>query len=205
MLGNAKNCKEGKKKQKETCEREKNQKSKEMCKFGATAPPSALPKKSCSQMQKILQTKEESRKKREEREKSKKNKCANSERQRHHLHYPKKVAPKCKQFYRQRKKAEKSARNAKKSKLRNKCANSERQRHYALSKKSCSEMQTILQTKEKSRKKREKREKKQKKKEMCKFREMVPPCSFSKKKSSKDFELGIGENRTTDEIQSTLL
>ena len=135
------------------------------------------------------------------------------------MHYPKKVAPKCKQFYRQeksrkkrekrekkqtkisvqirsdsaticiiqkkllpnannstdRKKAEKSTRNAKKSKLRNKCANSERQRHYALSKKSCSQMQTILQTKEKSRKR-------EKKKEMYKFREMVPPCSFYKKK-----------------------
>ena len=114
-------------------------------------------------------------------------------------------------------------------------------------------MQTILQTKEKSRKKREKREKKQKKKEMCKFREMAPLSAFSnkscsemqkiagkgkrsrkkrderekkpkkernvqiprdgatvfffqkKKSCSKDFELGIGENRTTDEIQSTPL
>ena len=49
---------------------------------------SALSKKSCCQMQTILQTKEKSRKKREKREKSKKRKkAANSERWRHHLHY----------------------------------------------------------------------------------------------------------------------
>ena len=68
-------------------------------------------------MQKIARKGKRSRKKRANAKKTKKvKKCANSERQHHHLHYPKKVAPKCKKSYRQRKKAEKSVRNAKKAK-----------------------------------------------------------------------------------------